>query len=507
MMTHLPKLLRRRLENFHHAQGGAIIILVLAGFLILILSSLMMFDAGRAASDKMEVQTAADTAAYSQSVIKARTMNMLTYANTAKRMIYSYVYVYWAALEGLFLGWVYYASQCFRIWPDLDACAKWVVGLAQIIAQIIRLVSQDWSTMSGRSVDEVKNLDNFQHYMVNITPWWAYAENLVRGIYNGATATAAWPPPSSGLTNTMEEAYQIVDEVTEIVNDLNLGFSINFQIERTTIKDSLPVAKGDGVMAHAGYCGEYFMSPEHLIAAFDFWNSSKDYPQGISLESMPLVFTAASLFNPLNCMIASFFLGDAVLDYRVDTGALGWNTSPTPNDWMQSTSNITLAYMAGAHRKHSRTNFNKLLGDYDHNESKLMKSNGHWAMARSEIVYGDSYMTGGDGFLGSLGGFVSGLSGGILAGLIGPPNMWSPRWTAKLRPMALPGETLGSTTNGSPVGLKAVFVDTLPYFAITSVVSGLFDRNFEFDDALGDFVFFYAASAGYTGDNLEGLTQ
>src|SRR5690625_3321096 len=128
MMTHLPKLLRRRLENFHHAQGGAIIILVLAGFLILILSSLMMFDAGRAASDKMEVQTAADTAAYSQSVIKARTMNMLTYANTAKRMIYSYVYVYWAALEGLFLGWVYYASQCFRIWPDLAACAKWVVG-------------------------------------------------------------------------------------------------------------------------------------------------------------------------------------------------------------------------------------------------------------------------------------------------------------------------------------------------------------------------------------------
>lgn len=499
-MNRYTKRLQQRIETFHHSQGGAIILLVLAGFLILMLSSLMMFDAGRAASDKMEVQTAADTAAYSQAVIKARTMNMLTYANTAKRMIYAYVVTYWAAFKALLLSTVFHAVPLCYPRLDLDSCAKAVVGIAQIVSQGIKLGSQDWSTMSERSVDEVENLDNFQHYMVNITPWWAYAENMVRGIYNGATSTAAWPPPMSGLYGTVQKAYELIEAVTEFLNFLNIP--VNFALERTTQTDKLPVDRADAISdsARTKYCTEFILSPEALVAMVDHYLSSEENPQGISKEPITLGFFGLQMLVPyISCHIASEMLGDAHLDYRLKVP--GGNSE---NSWMQATSNITLAYMAGPHRKHSRTNFDQLLND--HAESTIMKSNGYWAMARSEITFGDTSDDDG-GMLDKLGNLLSSFSQGLFAGSADTPSMWRPRWTAKLRPMALPGESLGTTSAGNPVGLKAIYVDTLPYFAIATAVSKLFNSDFDFGDSFRDFAFFYAAAAGYSGENIEGLTQ
>lgn len=504
MLTHLKAHIQHRLESFHQAQGGAIILLVLAGFLILILSSLMMFDAGIAASDKMEIQTAADSAAYSQSVIKARTMNMLTYANTAKRMFFSYSFTYLAAMEAYAVGMLYYTGQCFKWLPDPHACYRWTIGLAQGVTQGIRL-PQDWKTARTRSRQEIKNLENFQVYMKDITPWWAYSENLIRGIYNGATATAAWPPPGSNITGFVNKIYQILNKANQILSEIGLPLSFSNAWDKTDAIDELPVKRGSGLQAQTGYCKEYLTSPEHIIAGVDHFMSSKTGAQGISRDFSPtLTAFIGSMLNPLNCYLIFRALSEDVLDYRVDKGALGWDTSIDPNDWFQSTSNITIAYKAGAHRKRSRENFNRILND--HADLKTFKSNGSWAVARSEFVYGESYMTQGSGFLSVLGSYFSNLSSGLMTA--GPPNMWSPRWTAKLRPMILPGESLGSTIlNSNAVGLGSVFRDTLPYFALATIVSGLFDSNFDFGDSISDFAFLLAASAGFDGDNLEGFTQ
>lgn len=76
-------------------------LLLLAAFLILFMMAMTLFDAGVAANDKMKVQVAADSASFSHSVVKSRSMNMISYANIIKRMFYSYLATYvnaWVAI-------------------------------------------------------------------------------------------------------------------------------------------------------------------------------------------------------------------------------------------------------------------------------------------------------------------------------------------------------------------------------------------------------------------------
>lgn len=520
-LHHIKQLTQGRLQSLHNAQGGAIIMLVLAGFLILILTSLMMFDAGRATTDKMQVQTAADSAAYSQAVVKARTMNMVSYANTAKRMFYAYIFVYFAGWEALIASWVKYASRCFRIFPDLKACVRWGVGLSQIIVQIIKFILQDLSTMAGRSSDEVKNLDNYQKYMVKITPWWGYAENILRGVYNGATITASWPPPPGTLTKFIDKVSDFIEKLRKRAQQIDsiigtsLASKLNFNNPFSTNRDRMPLERRSGVKHHAGYCGEFILSPEHLIAAGDHYFSSKSGFGGISKDGQTLgMFAGANLVMSLvNCTLASFFLGDHVLDYRIDNGVFA--NGPDQNQWNQSTSNITMAYKAGGHRVASRQNYKKLLPGVDHDENAAYEANGYWSLARSEFVYADKYSRGENGsgnFLSQLGSLASKLAAGPLSrALVGDPNMWYPKWTAKLRPLHLPDEKWGPNSNtnrsGTPIGLETVFVDTFPYLAISGLISGLFDSGFSMGEAINDAAFFYLAASGFDANKLEGLTQ
>ena len=78
----------KRAEKLDRDQNGAVAFLCLIAILILLLVAWTMFDAGLAARDKVRAQTTADTAAYSQAAIKARSMNMLAYSNISKRSIW-----------------------------------------------------------------------------------------------------------------------------------------------------------------------------------------------------------------------------------------------------------------------------------------------------------------------------------------------------------------------------------------------------------------------------------
>src|SRR5690554_1392413 len=126
---------RLRLRQFHTNQSGAVALLLLASFLILFMLAMVLFDTGRAARDKMDVQIAADSGAYSHSIVKARTMNMVAYSNTIKRMIYAYANVFatgWAALMAQF---ALDAARCFKIIPNPAACVRWGKGLVMIATE------------------------------------------------------------------------------------------------------------------------------------------------------------------------------------------------------------------------------------------------------------------------------------------------------------------------------------------------------------------------------------
>jgi hypothetical protein len=106
--------LRARLDALHAQEGGAIMMAALAGTLILFMVSLVLYDAGNVMRTKVNIQVAADTAAYGQASIKARTMNTNAYANVAKRSIVAVAEVYHASYSLYVRDMVTLARACSR---------------------------------------------------------------------------------------------------------------------------------------------------------------------------------------------------------------------------------------------------------------------------------------------------------------------------------------------------------------------------------------------------------
>lgn len=260
------------MRHLHENEGGAVALLMLAAAIVVMLLSWVIYDAGLSTRTKVRVQGAADTAAFSQAAIKARTMNMLAYTNIAKRSIWAAHSMYPAYLSASY-KWIRRtlnnnAGKCEEN-PSSRGCAlyrrmkqervRWIgetcaSGRCAEIggsASDVRSWGLFWhlnggeQTVYGTTVndflqlDETKNpvvrdleefdpskfaaktagsqwlpsqepyvslthryyaqdiraLDHYQRYIYGITPWWAWVEQLVRAVRNGATMSASWPRP------------------------------------------------------------------------------------------------------------------------------------------------------------------------------------------------------------------------------------------------------------------------------------------------------------------------
>lgn len=498
LQTMTARLGGRRLRSFDEAQGGAVILLVLAGFLILILTSMLMYDAGTAAQDKVGLQTAADSAAYSQSVIKARSMNTISYANTAKRVFYSYNFIYWSALFAYIESLADYIESC-SIPFGIYHCIRAIIGGIQGIGEVINFAT-NVMPMINRSRAELSTLDHYQAYMKLITPWWSYAENLLRGVYNGATVTATWPPPATSLDGSIEEIIGVGEEVED-------ALGTDYIPSGTGFVDQLPVRKAEGTASHFQYCLEYLASPEHLLVAWEHSDNSDGGATGISGDNQTQDYFDTWMWSPTSCIIASVFLGGDLLDYRVDGGG-AFPSEMDHNEWMQKTATLTLAYQARDHSGVRRGKFDFMAGD--HTENPKIATDGNWSMARSEIFFGQSAIQStltdlpiGGGMMDGLSSIGSNILAGPLVAAQGDPHMWSPRWTARLRPVKLPGESLGDMD----AGLDNMMRDMVPQLVTIGTAAGFVDDHMTLASALQDLVFLYHSSSALDGDSMEGLTQ
>ena len=132
----------------------------------------------------------------------------------------------------------------------------------------------------------------------------------------------------------------------------------------------------------------------------------------------------------------------------------------TPDAWLEATSNITLSYKMDLDRwGKDRQKFDYVNKDYS-GVGLPLKPGGYFALTRSEISFQnnppgilpggiDSKVTAGMGRLGA-----------SLIDVFNQPNMWAARWTARIMPIQVKGETL-KPFNG-------MLHDMLPYILLTS---------------------------------------
>lgn len=509
--------LRDTLERARGDEGGAVMLLVLAGVLILFMVVMTLMDAGHSAQDKMEVQVAADTAAYSHTVVKSRSMNVISYANIIKRFFYSYLVTYVHAYVAIATTMIAYAAQCFRPIPNPVACTRFFAGLPMFIMETIELpfnLSAMEAPAMGiggpRSGKEINQLERYQQYMYSVTPWWAWIEAAGRSMSNGAMISASWPPPPSGIGSLKDTILKTAGTVDWL---LGTGF-VDSMPTLSQNTDALPVVRRDrqvrwttkgmpfdfsiskgAIQAGAEYCGEYAGSMEAILPAIQTYRKSDTQPRG-----WKTAFLVAQALPVLGCAVAGVtYHNDGYLDWRVNA-----SNFEDKDDWLQSTSNISLAYKPRSGSMNDAEGRKKFMYmEQDHTKNPLYQNEGYFAVARSELVYKQPFEVLESGPLGVLGDLP--LLGQRL-GLQSHPDMWSPRWKAKNRPVALPGESLGSSVQGPDAGLGTVINDTIPFLMVGSLV-GIVDNDFSAGSGLNDLQYLYRVGTSMTADRIEGVVK
>ncbi|TXD38229.1 hypothetical protein FRC98_04850 [Lujinxingia vulgaris] len=382
----------RRLRALDTEQGGAVLLLCLAAVLILMLMAWVVMDAGQVTRDKIEAQTSADAAAYSQASVKARAMNMLAFSNIAKRSIVG-VHAIYESMFASYGMWVMARyAECQAQSPSCD-----IEVLAENLELYWKEADNDYGTY-GDNADyyqaDMRALDNYQRYISDMAPWWGWTEVVVRAQRNGATMASSFPVPQGTPRNGIEGLPQ------QIINASGRQVPFNF----LSTVDRLPARPGEfwANMVDEGMYDRETWQWEHRLNT----DRHRERSELGAANAAVIQRGATSLFSY------------GLQRTEEDIGEFGrpWRLYFNGNEahWLRDTSNITLTYHADAsYYDERRKKFTVPAQDYHYDDSmRSYRPEGYWGMARSEISFQGE----------------------------GAPTMWEAAWTARMRPVALPRE-------------------------------------------------------------------
>lgn len=492
LQEHLQALLSR----FNQDQGGAIALLVLAATMIVFMFGLVLYDAGSIGRDKLEVQAAADTAAWSQSAVEARTMNMLAFTNVGKKvtfgmtsyyqaLIISYAEVVTIATVLAIACWV---ANFFAMGSLTTICQK-ITGFAAETAYILfeegpDIIKFETDLNSNYFKKDVKAFDDYQGYMTTLTPWWSWSEGFLRSIRNGATAASGWPVPeqkgnisgNSGVTDALpveKPSGSLVSPYASMCARIftNSEFdSSGSSVAATVLSDAL-VHNADYLLKScAPMYGNHCTQAKAPLA--EAWMRPVIYG---------LTALMATAQIPAGCAIQGGVFGSDGVPYDLTDAGAGANAQ-----WLMKTSNLVIAYRAAPDRFGSeRGKYDYMTKDYEHQGGALQdliyKTGGNWAMARSEISYQF--------------GEPSDVSN---------PDLWHPSWTVRMRPVALPGEWAGY---GEDVTANAAWRDMFPYIGAGAAVISAAGGSFNLSASLSDMLRIELSTRGMSDEHIEGVSR
>lgn len=526
-----------QLRRIHAEQSGAIMLLLLAAFLILFMCALVLFDSGIATQDKMDVQFAADTATFSHSVVKARGMNLIAYTNTIKRMMFSFLATYVNAWIAIIVTLAWYWARCSWRRPDrcIKAAVETALSLPMMISEAIELLTTNIPDTSafffpgdqGNSPTkrEMMVLEVYQQYIFAITPWWAYVEGTMRGIQNGAQITASWPPPTNNYAQ-VRGAGGVAGLLSSADGVFGTAFA-NAPPSRNV--DVLPAARRDraddnwatpdrpfefegygpefsgfwpgwdAIDAGLQYCLNYALSLESIATGLQTILMSEDHPKG-----WKWVFGITHALPSLGCGFAAYsYNNSGYLDWRIPE-----RLENNQHEWWQATGSLAISYDPHVGRNDDSGDRQKFqfISKEASFDRQAYGNEGYFGMARSELVYKQPFT-----WLNSVENWVNGLplSGGLLSQRLGiqdSPDLWSPRWKSKNRPVLLPGENFGSAISSPSVGFDQVAQDLLPWVAL-SAATGMFPGGGSPVSAPLDIAYLYRATEGFNMTNSQGLAK
>ncbi len=452
------------LGRFNANQGGAVALMTMAALLIIMMMAWVIYDAGDSARDALDIQAAADTAAWSQSAVEARSMNMIAFANVGKRVTFGMTSFYqslWLAYAELLiiaavLTVVCWVADVFALGSITTICEKLTeftieVGLV-MIEEAPDLIIFETDLAGGYFKNDVEAFDNYQKYFAGMTKWWSWAESLTRGARNGSLTTVSWPVPK------------------------RIG-STGFQ---TSEVDKLPIVKMTStVEGYAEMCARVYSEFDIVVHLADY--AIKNIISGTATKNWKTVIIFAitaglAVVNmPAGCALMAAFFGNAGLPYEMEAFS-------SEAKWQLRASNMSFSYAPNKRRfseTEDRQKYNNLDADYTASMPHYT-GGGYFAMARSEISYQN-----------------------------GTPDLWHTSWTARMRPVALPGEWAAL---GGDITMVKAWRDTLPYMVGSAAILGVIGAatgSGDMDLVSGgrDLLMIDSSLGALSDENIEGLSK
>ena len=467
----------------HEDESGAVALLCLAAVLALMMVAWMIFDAHKATKDKIMLQGAADTAAFSHAAVEARSMNMIAYGNIAKRSVVD-IHAMYSGMYLAYAAWIAMrASQCnIYNWSACwDAFINGMVILYESLDDQANysgtpfLVLADGGNTTDAHLRDVTAIDNYQHYMHHITPWWGFAEQLSRGWRNGATTVVSFPPPPGQITVGLSAVQHVIDGINQLLSAFGMT-TINMNAYHGN--DNLPIAKTDyGMLDWADHVVSPTAHPEafaeHMANALIHKDRSDEDADNGWVFGMGLVLSAT-----VGMANADSAMSPAVDPWELDTGG-------SEAMWLKRTSNLTFAYLNDTDKMDvDNEKYDILPTDYNHGlgiiDEQMYQASGTWTMSKSEITFI------GDGWYGDT------------------PDMWHPSWTARMRPVHLPGEFQDANFT-----MFDAYTQVVPYLALSAQVGSIQGGNSlnAFTSSIRDIVRLGLSSAAMGPSTASGIAK
>ncbi len=518
-----PTRLRSLAERLHRKQQGAVALMALAAIMMIVLAGLTLYDVANLGTEKTHLQTATDSSAYSQATIEARTMNMMAFTNTGKRMTMGMVNTYLSMNQ-----WLLWASHIATLGEVLGFIAMFVPGLQGIGNQVREASSAIRSLQSGEegtrdtvaskqsktyfrywsfcscgwfcsypcrkrlryadaqgglgafwewwapstsitwpltppdlrgcsgitapsrvtgssrfgpltcAGDDIMNwspenlindyygrdllaYDNYQRYMEALSPYWSWTESVSRGMANSAPITVSYPSPDFENDDTHDKNVPVTrgtwDQTCERIYDHDRGWTSPMGIDYI-IKNAIgmfsggsfgsSIAAGVGEVIALVMIGQATLSANPLADTVVTPRGWDTFCEDVLADLFDSAAGGGGPFSGLgfhggNNYVSSFReYGEPYLlrDYGGERA-----------EWLLDSSSLVFGFRPNANRfGDGGANFNVFGADPNYRHLGA-DAGGTWAMARSEIAFQG-----------------------------GQPNAWSPEWTARMRPVALPDE-------------------------------------------------------------------
>jgi hypothetical protein len=453
---------RRQLLAADSDEEGAVLLMCLAAILILLLMGWLVMDGIFLTHDKAEIQASADSAAFSQASVKARSMNMMAFSNIGKRTIFGTHAVYESMFEA-YAEWVEQLERECEI--DPDNCDRELYERNDELLQ--REFNNDYMTYlsnQGYYLGDLRALDYYQMYLRAITPWWGWNEAVLRAQRNGATLATSFPPPRGVPRNSHAS---LINPVVAQAGG-SVGWNVVTQIDR------LPVDRDeefwedviDGDLA----LGSTWEWEHQMNVELHRERSERGARRSEVIENGATHLMTHGLRNTF------LALGTYGSPWRIDD-------FDTQADWMFATSNLVLTYHnQPAYFDALRDNYaipgeDYVEADDQGLDARLYRPGGYWGMARSEISFQADQA----------------------------PDLWLPAWTARMRPVALPREY-----RERGVDFNGIYHLVLDHLVLSGWMHGEFSRG-EIANPSGEFfddlVYFERVSRAMGQSTIEGVAR